>query len=449
MNKTKKEPRPRLNFEFIAGLLRIFIFILLLLAFSAWGFMRFSATGLPGSSLRYLLPPVFILIATLLAAARYVQDIYNLRNLGLAFKYILASLFSFPVPRLTIDKGKADIKEGEVNLLTAVGGPGVIIIRPGNVVLFERLHKINPRPDKSSQFFKGRFTKEQHQAASAELLRVRGAGKHYISRFERIREIISLDEQQGEIEKVSAMTRDGIEVFVTNVHYRYRLILELPEDGQGTRTLDRPYPISDEAVRRLVYNRTVAKDGVNSWDRSVRLIVDTAITDYVNENTLDALISPGQESIRRSEKDPRSKQSLDPRGEICAQLYSDRLKSRFDAIGTELLWFDIGHFDLAESQVDEERMSIWQAKWMGGANVVRAYGEAQRQAYQEMGRAEAQAEMLMSVINAFNDIGLEGDSRQHLRNVILVRTAQILEAMTEQNQASEPEPSAPPRKLTQ
>lgn len=58
-------------------------------------------------------------------------------------------------------------------------------------------------------------------------------------------------------------------------------------------------------------------------------------------------------------------------------------------------------------------------------------GEAQRIAYQDIGRAEAQAEVLMSIIHALDDIDLAAeDKNRNIRKIILLRTAQVLEAMT-------------------
>ena len=89
--------------------------------------------------------------------------------------------------------------------------------------------------------------------------------------------------------------------------------------------------------------------------------------------------------------------------------------------------------------MDEQRINTWAAKWVGQASVIRAYGEAQELAYQDLGRAEAQAEMLMSILYSFNEAELGDSSRQNIRRVILARTAQVLDAIAEQ------EPSLPPQ----
>ena len=54
---------------------------------------------------------------------------------------------------------------------------------------------------------------------------------------------------------------------------------------------------------------------------------------------------------------------------------------------------------------------------------------SQRLAYQEIGRAEAQAEMLISIMHSLSDLNLRTGTRQSLRDMILVRTAQLIEAM--------------------
>jgi len=49
--------------------------------------------------------------------------------------------------------------------------------------------------------------------------------------------------------------------------------------------------------------------------------------------------------------------------------------------------------------------------------------------YQEIGRAEGQAELIMSIINALNAAGLVGAPAVNRQRIVLTRTAQILEAL--------------------
>lgn len=347
-----------------------------------------------GQGLRFFVIPVAALFGALLVGGYYVQDIYELRSFGQAFRYLVATLFAVGYPRFTISGGERKIEEGETNLLNAIGGPGYVQILPGNVILLERL------------------TSPSNVCA---------AGSHFISRLETIKEIVSLDDQHGFIEAVSATTKDGIEIVIRNVHFRYRLRTGRRLGNYAERTPVEPYPFSMQAVRNMAYNRTVDKNGLEPWHAVVRSVVNGVITSYINQNQIDHLTAPDRDDI-------------DPRLELSKKLRSRGVRERLRNVGAELLWFDIGHFDIVDEKVAEQRLDTWQAKWIGNANVIRAYGEAKREAYQELGRAEAQAEMLMSIIHVFDDVGLSEDSAQNLQNIVLVRTAQILEATSKRSQ---------------
>jgi hypothetical protein len=53
----------------------------------------------------------------------------------------------------------------------------------------------------------------------------------------------------------------------------------------------------------------------------------------------------------------------------------------------------------------------------------------EKQAYEELGRAEAEAELLMSIIHALDGIQFASDKTQTLQNLILMRTAQVIKAL--------------------
>jgi hypothetical protein len=168
----------------------------------------------------------------------------------------------------------------------------------------------------------------------------------------------------------------------------------------------------------MIYNRTVSEQELGDWSSGVASDIRKALAGYINRHTLDHLTAPEESGG-------------DPRGGIKRELHSQTVTNELQRRGTELLWIDIGSFEIPNKQVDQQRLNTWQAKWMGDARLTRSYGEAQRLAYQEIGRAEAQAEMLISIMHALSDVDLRGGTRQSLRDVILVRTAQLLEAMGE------------------
>jgi hypothetical protein len=113
---------------------------------------------------------------------------------------------------------------------------------------------------------------------------------------------------------------------------------------------------------------------------------------------------------------------------------------RLRRLGTELLWFDIGHFDISERMkeaIEKQRVDTWGARWEGDATVRRSFGEAQRLARRDIARAEAQAELLEAFIRALEEAGLGADEdidrqrTQNLRNlraIIWTKVAQVLDA---------------------
>jgi hypothetical protein len=334
---------------------------------------------------RYLIVPLLAGWLAFTAGVRYIQDIYELENFWQAFGYLFAAFFGISYSQLSVYGGKKKIEEGEANLLDVIGGPGFVFVSPGNAVLFEG------------------------QTAPTA---IHSEGNHFVPRFETIQPI-ALEDQYGELEGLSVMTRDGFEVKIGCTRFRFRLLAD-----RGAGRQQNPYPYSEAAIYDMIYNRIVSEQGVEDWSSGVAGIIRGVISKYINRKTLDHLTAPEESGA-------------DPRGDIQRELHSQDVTNNLRQRGTEFLWIDIGSFEIANKLVEQQRLNTWQAKWMGDARLARSYGDAQRLAYQEIGRAEAQAEMLISIMHALSDVNLRGGTRQSLRDVILVRTAQLLEAMGE------------------
>jgi hypothetical protein len=358
-----------------------------------WGLGRFAfllgmLTVLYGIGLwlgpgrwRLVLAPLAGVTLPILGGALYLREIYELESFWLALRYVISAFFGFFNPQLRVHGGRKVLKPEQTNLLEAVGGPGFVSVTPGNAVLFEGLRgptAIHP------------------------------SGWSFVPAFERV-DAIALEDQSGEIEELSVTTRDGIEVKVKNARFRYRLSADLIR-----RTRNNPYPYAESAIFDMLYNRTVSEDGLSDWHSGIVKIIQGVIAQYISHHTLDHLTAPSDSGV-------------DPRAEIKAKINSAQTAARLRERGAELLWFDVGIFDIPNKQVEKQRLSAWQARWIGDARLARSYGEAQRSAYQEIGRAEAQAELLISIMNALKEIDLNSGSRQNLRDLILLRTAQLLE----------------------
>lgn len=353
-----------------------------------------------GGNFRYLFLPLAALLGAIFFGSRFVQDTYLIQRIWTSLHYLLAALFGISYPRLTISKGKMETNQGGDNLLQMIGGPGILDVRSGNLVLLEQL-----------------------SGANMILLE----GNNYINQLWKIKEVVSLDEQHGFIEEVRGRSKDGIPIRVVGVSFRYKLATGDVPANIVIPTLAIPYPYNEDAFRNMAYNRSVTRDdGLVSWHRAVTGVVEGAIREFVNQHQFDRITAPNF-------------LGGEPREEILGRVFSPSTLARLHSLGAELQWVSIGHFGVDE-KVKEQRLDTWGARWVGDATVENAYGEAQRLTYQELGRAEGQAMLIMSIIHALSEVAPAGTAPRDLNRIVLVRTAQILEAL------AQPAKSLPPPK---
>jgi regulator of protease activity HflC (stomatin/prohibitin superfamily) len=369
----------------VVALAAVALFVVL-----SWLFAGSSYNLLSIRGLRHIIFPLTALLGAFLVAGHYVQDIYELPKTRQAFRYLFYTVFGFMYPTLRIENGEKKISQDDTNLVDTIGGPGLLVVQPGNAVLCERL---------------------------TEPAAVFGGGYHFLSRFETVKEIVSLQDQHGRIDQAFATTRDGIEVIVRDISYRYRVRNGRRYGDYNRRTPEQPYPFSMQALRNLTYNRTVSANGISSWHDAVRGAVNSVITDYVQSVTFDQLTETHVGD-------------LDPRQAVNSRLHKKDLRERLKRTGAELLWCDIGRFDPPE-KVDDIRVGFWAVPWAGDALVQRAQGEGRRMRLQEQGRAEGQAELLRSIMQSLSSLDLTGGHPDNMRKLVLIRTAQILEAIAE------------------
>ena len=335
---------------------------------------------------------------------------------------MFASLFGFFYPIAHVDGGKIDDEDPDdetsiedKNLLRAIGGPGFVRIEPGNAVAFRDWQKA-----------RGIATNRLY----------------FMRPFEMIARVVSLEDQHGHLDDQPATTSDGIRLRLKNIDYRFCVlrpepeIADLPrrsERGQPTqRDLNTPFPYSEAAIESIAYSFSVSDKGLDRWYEAVSRAVSGALTTFIGDHNLDYLTAPRQDG-------------QNPRRELRVELFAPAVRESLRRVGAELHWMDIGHFDVDIPQenkdqdpVDRTRTKFWAARWVGDARTVRSYGEAKHIAYQELARAEAQAEMIMSITDALRNVASGSDQTETLRHIFLARTAQILEALRDTNQWREP-----------
>jgi hypothetical protein len=344
--------------------------------------------GLFMQASRYLFVPISAMLFVFLLNARFIQDLYQLDRYYSGLRYLFAAVFRlFPLSFKVTDSG---MQFTDQNLLFHIGGPGYLNVERGNVVVLERLESPS---------------------------RVLGAGRHYVGRYNRIKNIINLMDREILQEKpIFATTKDGIVIEIKNLQIRCRVYTGHKE-GAAKRTADNPYPYSVQAIRDLTYSISVGADGsIGLWQIAVFGSVVGVLTSFINAHLLDRVIYP-----RFEENDSRS--------EVAKKIESAEMRSKLKSMGAELLWYDLGDFQVAED-IEERRRQARFANLLGQATVIRAQGEAERIANRERGRAEGQVNLLSSIIQALEESNVSGNVDENIWNIVLARTAQIIESMT-------------------
>jgi hypothetical protein len=335
---------------------------------------------------------IIIIVKTFYVGVKYLQDIYEVPSVWHTWKYLIALIFEWNLPKLKIAGGKKDF-EGDFNSIERIGGPGILQIGRDNVVALETLQ-----------------TQKN----------IMMAGERPIARFDFVKDILSAEEQYGKIEKIETLTADGIQVSINDVQFRFRL------DGTFRRAENdfqaKDYVPSKKAVINLVYHRPVNVEGYPSfWTDAVNGTVSRIIREHVNSASLDDLIAPNN----------IGENSLDA---LRQKFTSSQIHDRFKNMGVKFSSCNIGEIKMASTDIDRERLNAWSVKQSGAINVIRAQGKAESFVSHERGRTEGQAMLLKSIANALQEIGIkDGDTasvRKNLRNILLTRTAQILESRT-------------------
>lgn len=354
--------------------------------------------------LLYYLISLFAILIAFYYGAKYVQDIYELEDTKQAVGYLWICMYGYNLPTLKISGGQKKLDEGQYHSMDRIGGPGKLQVAPGNAVVLETL--------------------EAHT-------KVVGGGTHTISRFEKIKDTLLFEDQIGEIDEIIVLTRDGVEVAVRGVLYRFRIDAITKEKYEDTLSLTVPRSFSKRAVTQLSYQRAVgANHRFSPWEKAVEGKIKGIISEQINNTDLDTLVTP---------------HILDghPLDELRKKLNTPATRDQFKSMGIRLLSCNIGQLAMTSDKIDKQLVEAWFAKKEGMARVVRAQSESENFISQERGRAEGQAMLLKNISRALEDIDLhettdgqngkkEQDAarRKNLRNILLARTAQILESRT-------------------
>jgi SPFH domain / Band 7 family len=344
---------------------------------ASWGPLAEYMANLPGpvvfalsflhpQTWRHVLLPMAGMTLALGVAANYVRDLFELPHLSTGDEYLKAAMFGQDYPYIILKGTGFEMdpryvyrfgKDAKVedHPLVRIGGPGYVNVAPGNVALFERVGG----PSK-----------------------VAGAGRHYLRRFETLREVIDLRDQMRDRAEVKAISKDGIPVSVQNVQVSFRV-----RTSNRPRTHREIYPYSVSAVKRIAYGKTVGIKGPSQWTDSVPNSVAGIIRTHIGRTLLDDLVA-------KPEGDHK-----DPRDKIKAMFDHRDTRKRFTDMGVDLLWVALGHIKTSED-VQGSRLFAWDAGWERQTRVTLSEADARKLQLMEYAKAMARVEVIENMLTS-------------------------------------------------
>ena len=318
----------------------------------------------------------------------YLIDLFEIESPGIAARYLRSALFGLSYDTLHITSGELKQLDWSSPIFR-IGGPGYLTVQLGYAAVFE--------------------TPEGHP-------RVYGpAQRRFIAGFERLRDVVDLRDQLRTVDEARAVTRDGIEVYARDAQMVFRVF-----GGGGQRSLEDPYPFTDEAIRRLVYGQAVTEQGLQEWAAALPRLVLREIANFVAGLTIEEFLALQPRDALQSEAamEPLSGDQTGgfhiPRHQLTERFHTRELHDRLQEAGLELAWVGVGTWEVRDKRQGagspgpgETLIAAWQR--LQRARLQRSTDYLQR--VRQHSAREAMGRVLRGWLDAWESGGLRGGVR--------------------------------------
>lgn len=305
-------------------------------------FFNIIATFLHPEVLLHLLPVIIGSIAGIFLGGIYLSDLFELESIWIGIKYLLGALFGLSYPRLRIDRGDVDTLHPS-NPIKRIGGPGYIQTHLGYAAVFE------DRSGKPRVYaLKGIGEGQQSQNGDDERSRPRQS-TYFIEGFEQLRDVVDLRDRLARVDAIRTETRDGVEMVAHDAQMLFRVYTDVE-----ARSLEDPYPYSEESLRRLVYGRAVTESGLPAPEEVLKRTLKQELQSFVSRYTLEEFFSmqPGAEvGTPAGQGRPAVRTQVDQqfriaRRELTERFHTPELRTRLKDRGLALAWVGVGAWEI-------------------------------------------------------------------------------------------------------
>lgn len=345
------------------------------------------------------------LLCVMLVSSEFVlalHEVFGIKR-GTALRYLWSLIMGIQLPWEIVEDGQVT-KTKPAGVLEIIGGPGVVVIRPGNAAVFE---------------WGGKVTK------------IEGPGVFKTKAFERIKKVVDLRPLWYEEKIENVLTQDRVPLtFHVSIGYQVEPKEETEKRGgikpsipEAEGVIEGVHPVYKESVYRAVYRIDPA-----SPEEAVKGVLNAYLRDEVLKYNLDALYdySVADGSRTRGNVIAAIEQALEP-----------RLRDIFQDWGLKLLGVDIATIEMPED-IKAKVVEWWKTAWERERMVAQAEGQRRAMIQRGTGQAEAYeavegkkdevrdrlARQLMDIVRAVAGAGVQLDSS------VAVRLIGVLEAVS-------------------
>lgn len=313
----------------------------------------FEALFAPGVLRHVLVAALAFWIAYRVAAA-YLEDIYELNDIGTAERFILQAAFASQYNIIQIRAGDV-IQKHRRSPIFRIGGPGRVQVHYDSAALFESVDG-EPRVI-------GPTTRDTTNGSQFV---------ETLTGFERLRQAMKLYDHIEEKFPVEGRTRDGLRIRLKDVNIVYSIYR-----GWQEASMPHPYPFDQQAVQNLVYNQ-----GPSPLEAAMRSLIRSEFTKFISKHTMNEfLASIGTQEVERdqlheTELAVRStqfsgqpvvgegmlaapEQPFRTRPDIMTQHFADEFEERAAERGVQIRWVGGGTWDPVDTIVLDKHEEAW------------------------------------------------------------------------------------------
>lgn len=348
-------------------------------------------------------------------AAHYMMDLLELEQFSIAARHLRASLFGIGYDVLRIDSGEMadlDVKHP----LLGIGGPGHLQVNLGYAAVVEDIDGVP------------RVIGPTHLT--------------FLGGFERISDVVDLRDQLRSVDEVRGVTRDGIEVWAREAQMVFRVF-----SGGKPRSLEDPYPYSQDAVRRLAYGQAVTEHGPRNWTDNLKDLISREIMAFVSGLTIEEFMAlqpsrePAEAERHEQSRAPSAKSLHIPRRQLTERFHAPEARRRLQDEGLELAWVGVGTWEVGGHAGSDEPRALGETlinAWVELQRSKRSAPDGARLAAQLAGQNEIARALLSDLVQIWRDDEIGTRSR------CLAMIAMVHERLREMLEGDLTEETEPP-----